>query len=331
MTALITNLQLHPSSSDHMVGHFQKLPHIPKPTLLAQAGSQETATTTPCMRGGVPFPMPKKLGSDRLLLVSNALHETPTYKSISPTLQQQRKSLRQRKKSFDDAYKERQVHFRCVDQIQDYQVDQDAPYYNTEAEESHHHRDLFFKDDEFAYIFARDDQDYSVAFRDMDHTRRVLQLWGMCSPGRADDECDDIPGAVLALQKEAPIPNARGLEQRIITGIRNHRQKAVQSFLHQYKEQRQTQEAFINKMDCSVHIASTAGAICPRYLKFSQHALRFARALAEGDAMMAQQIQHEGDDDDNDDSGHDHYYETDEEELQSESEDEGSYHDGHYY
>jgi hypothetical protein len=111
----------------------------------------------------------------------------------------------------------------------------------------------------------------------------ILQLWGMCSRNSSprstpdEDDTSSLPEAVATavdtLMRDAPHPRARGLENRIITGIRNHRQKAVQSFLQHYRETKATPEP----------------GICPRYLKFSQTAACFARALAEGDARAVQQ------------------------------------------
>jgi hypothetical protein len=237
------------------------------------------------------FPMPKKLGSDRLLLVSKALHETPTYKSISPTLQQQRKSL---KPPLEECSQPKRVCFRAVDQVNEYIKDY--------AEE--HHKDLWFSDAEFSSIFEREDRDYTACYGEMSHTKHILQLWGMCSRGTnnsprsvvvlnnvdEDDNTSKLPQematAVDTLFREAPHPRARGLENRIITGIRNHRQKSVQSFLQHYREMTTTAKA----------TAEQQPDICPRYLKFSQTAACFARALAEGDArIVLQQYSMEGD------------------------------------
>ncbi|CAB9524884.1 expressed unknown protein [Seminavis robusta] len=241
-------------------------------------------------RRPVPFALPKKLGSDRLLLVSQALHETPTYKSISPELQKQRKSLRPLDWSSHSQAK--RVHFRAVDQIHEYEKDYTVSDYP----------DLWFSDTEFAAIFDRDDDDYTVCYAAMDHTKQILQLWGMCSRAASQrwtcmntssnqisieaDEDDELPhgtvSAVDTLFQQAPHPHARGLEHRIITGIRNHRQKAVQSFLQHAAA---CKDADDNQDEKTI--------ICPRYLKFSQTAGQFARALAEGDARVAHTIQQE--------------------------------------
>jgi hypothetical protein len=202
------------------------------------------------------FPMPKKLGSDRLLLVSKALHETPTYKSISPTLQKQRKCL---KPLLEECSQRKRVHFRAVDQVDEY-----SKGYSEE-----HHKDLWFTDAEFALIFEREDRDYTACYGEMSHTKHILQLWGMCSrrssprSGTDDDDTslpECVATAVDTLLRDASHPRARGLENRIITGIRNHRQKAVHSFLQHYRETKAT----------TTEPATTEPAICPRYLKFSQ-------------------------------------------------------------
>lgn len=232
----------------------------------------------------VPFPLPKKLGSDRLLLVSAALHETPTYKSISPELQKQRQCLKRpfRHEQRQQQQRQRHVHFRAVDRVHEYvqHYDQDdCPH-------------LFFSSDEFIDIHNRDDADFAVCFQEMQHTKTILQLWGICSreitptssSALTNDNNDESKRQRAALVdklfREVPIDNARGLEHRIITGIRNHRQKAVQSFLRDYREKDATD-------------GNHEPTICPRYLRFSQTAGHFARALAEGDANVAQEIQAE--------------------------------------
>jgi hypothetical protein len=230
-------------------------------------GNLTTLNTVPTKRP-VPFPLPKKLGSDRLLLVSKALHEIPTYKSISPELQKQKLSLRSSSHhSRQQQPQPKRVHFRAVDQIHEYERAYDESDYSR----------LWFRPWEVSTIFARDDEDYTVCFSSMAHTKQILQLWGLCSRGNGDTD-----SAVQSLFQDAPHPRARGLEHRIITGIRNHRQKAVQSFLHQHQED--------------------SSQLCERYLKFSQTAGRFAQALAKGDAWVAKRIQqgeyYEEDDDD---------------------------------
>lgn len=220
-------------------------------------------------RRPVPFPLPKKLGSDRLLLVSKALHEIPTYKSISPELTRQRKSLR--RTSDHHPQQPRRVHFRAVDHIQEYERDYDESDYSK----------LWFRPWEMETIFQRDDEDYRVCFGSMAHTKAILQLWGTCS--RNGEEENAVALTVQTLFQQAPHPRARGLEHRIITGIRNHRQKAVQAFLQEQQD-----------------------GICSRYLKFSQTAGRFARALAQGDARIVEQIVRREDDG--------YYYDSEEEE-----------------
>lgn len=232
---------------------------IPLP--IENPGHLHNTVVVPARRP-VPFPLPKKLGSDRLLLVSQALHEIPTYKSISPELTKQRKSLKPSSNHHERTTPtKRRVHFRAVDQVQEYEKEYDESDYC----------DLWFRPWEVDTIFSRDDDDFRVCFSSMAHTKRILQIWGMCSRG---DSNTDTDAAVNTLFQQAPHPRARGLEHRIITGIRNHRQKAVQSFL---------QEQEINPDN-----------ICVRYLKFSQTAGRFAQALAEGDAGIAQRVQEEG-------------------------------------
>ena len=212
-----------------------------------------------------PFALPKKLGSDRLLLVSKALHDTvPTYKSISPVLTRQRKSLKPASNHEHQTNQQRRVHFRAVNQIHKYEMDYDESDYTN----------LWFRPWEVEQIFHRDDDDYRVCFGSMAHTKQILQLWGMCSRA-ANANNNTAATAVDALFQQAPHPRARGLEHRIITGIRNHRQKAVQSFLQSQQQQQDDDD----------------DQICPRYLKFSQTAGRFAQALAQGDARVAQQIQ----------------------------------------
>lgn len=233
----------------------------------------------------VPFPLPKKLGSDRLLLVSKALHEIPTYKSISPELQKQKQSLRSSQRDlYSKKPKRRSVHFRAVDQVHEYEPDYDESDYS----------DLWFRPWEVNTIFARDDSDYKECFSSMAHTKQILQLWGICSRDSADPATTEA--AVQALFQEAPHPRARGLELRILTGIRNHRQKAVQSFL-------QGQQV------------NDKNAVCSRYLKFSQTAQRFAQALAKGDAGVAELIQQGmADDEEEEEEGCYYYYEEEEEE-----------------
>lgn len=243
MTAVVSPLAV--ASSTTMENHH--------PTIL-----QNTPNNTPNNRRPVPFPLPKKLGSDRLLLVSKALHEIPTYKSISPELTRQRKSLRSHQNRQLQTQRRRRVHFRAVDQVQEYELDYDESDYSN----------LWFRPWEVNVIFNRDDEDYRVCFGSMAHTKQILQLWGMCSRGTDSNSSTDA--AVQALFQQAPHPRARGLEHRIITGIRNHRQKAVQAFL---QEQHQ--------------------GVCSRYLKFSSTAGRFAHALAQGDAQVALEIREE--------------------------------------
>jgi len=215
-------------------------------------------------RGRVPFPSPKKLGSDRLLLVSKALHETPTYKALSPELLKQRDSLKPSNHG-SSGEKRRRVCFRAVDCVHEYEKEYDES----------DHANMWFNSYEFDSIFDRDDDDFRACFGSMAHTKQILQLWGMCSRGAESAE------AVDALFRQAPHPHARGLEHRIITGIRNHRQKAVQSFLQMQK--------------------GYEDSVCSRYLKFSQTAGRLAQALAQGDARVAQIIQNEPPEEDEED------------------------------
>lgn len=234
-------------------------------------------------RRPVHFPLPKKLGSDRLLLVSKVLKETPTYKSISPTLQKQRKSLKRRTPS--PPCRQREVHFRAVDTVHEF----------VPPEDEKDRACLFFSREEFEDIHERDDVEFAICFQEMQHTKTILQLWGvcsrqqqqqqqpLCSKSTNDEETCHRTALVERLIRDAPLENARGLEHRIITGIRNHRQAAVRSLLQHHDRE----ENAVN------HESSSSNTVCPRYLKFSQTAGCFARALAEGDAMVARAIQKE--------------------------------------
>ena len=237
-------------------------------------------------RRPVHFPLPKKLGSDRLLLVSKVLKETPTYKSISPTLQKQRKSLKRHTPS--PPCRQREVHFRAVDTVHEF----------VPTEDEKDRARLFFSREEFEDIHERDDVEFAICFQEMQYTKTILQLWGvcsrqqqqqqqqqqpLCSKSTNDDETCQRTALVERLIRDAPLDNARGLEHRIITGIRNHRQAAVRSFLQHHDRE----ENAVN------HESSSSNTVCPRYLKFSQTAGCFARALAEGDAIVARAIQKE--------------------------------------
>ena len=255
MTAVVSTIRLN--SDNHGVGRNER------PAL---------------SRRPVPFPLPKKLGSDRLLLVSKVLKETPTYKSISSTLQKQRQSLKRHTPS-PSTCRQLQVHFRAVDTVHEF-----VPAYNFEED----HERLFFSREEFEEIHERDDVEFAICFQEMQYTKTILQLWGvcsreqqqLCSKSTSDDDRTQRTSLVERLIRDAPLEDARGLEHRIITGIRNHRQAAVRSFL-----QHHNREAAAND--------ETSTTVCPRYLKFSQTAGCFARALAEGDTMVAQEIQKE--------------------------------------
>jgi uncharacterized protein YdiU (UPF0061 family) len=158
-------------------------------------------------------------------------------------------------------------------------------------EQDHCH--LWFSPGEFALIFDRDDDEFAVLFNEMQHTKQILQLWGMCSRSAPQEEklTTMVQQLMLGQPTEATAAsvNARGLESRIITGIRNHRQKAVQAFLQDYhKSQENKGDAKAEEDDMEV--------ICPRYVKFSQTAGRFAQALAQGDALVVQQLRQEDED-----------------------------------
>jgi len=250
-------------------------------------------------RRPVQFPLPKKLGSDRLLLVSEALKETPTYKAINPELLRQRQCLKRAAvPPPPPRSNQRRVHFRAVDTFHEFDR------YNIED-----YPQLFFSFEEFIEIHQRDDVQFDICVQAMKYTKSILQLWGMCSwevsstttknstssnsssrdTHIENDLCTSLAGELL---RNAPIDNARGLEQRIITGIRNHRQKAVKSFLHTYNETKHHQDTKNKKNEPETHYE--AAISCPRYLNFSRTAGRFARVLAAGDAVVAKEI-HEDD------------------------------------
>jgi hypothetical protein len=230
----------------------------------------------------VPFPLPKKLGSDRLLLVSKALDEIPQYKKGAEILH------RKSKKASLEGTAERRVHFSKSEGAEVDKPHATVHVYEQGCDESDYYH-LYFSQREFAMIFDRDDEDFAVCFNDMSYTKQILQLWGLCSRAAAAKASDTAEGQEKDIQKAAqnllmaaPLDNARGLESRIITGIRNHRQKAVQSFLQVQQEQQEN-----NSTEEGNH------QVCPRYLKFSQTSAKFSQALAAADAYVSQQVQQE--------------------------------------
>lgn len=230
----------------------------------------------------VPFPLPKKLGSDRLLLVSKALDEIPQYKKGAEILH------RKSKKASLEGTAERRVHFSRSEDAEDDKPHAIVHVYEQGYDENDYYH-LYFSQGEFAMIFDRDDEDFAVCFNDMSYTKQILQLWGLCSRAAAAKVGDttekqekDIQKAAQNLLMAAPLDNARGLESRIITGIRNHRQKAVQSFLQVQQGQQENSSTEEGNHQ-----------VCPRYLKFSQTAAKFSQALAAADAYVSQQVQQE--------------------------------------